>query len=134
MDIAMIKALVKTTNAMLRGLGYTTFTSHYQVGIDGTHGVTIATNCNGFSLMALYSGFIIAFFIPVITKLWALLIGNLVIFFLNTIRLALLAIVVKTNPAMLEFHHKYTFTLLMYGVIIFMWWYWSAKYRINEVV
>ncbi len=122
-DEWLIRNLINATALVLQTLGFEVFQTFNRVGIDGTHGITIAFNCNGLSLMAVYSGFLIAYPLNLKTRLIALLSGNLIINALNVLRLVLLSIIVHLSPDSLAFHHKYTFTIVVYSAIVILWYY-----------
>lgn len=129
-DHYLINHLVVSTQYILNSLGYTTFMYADAVGVDGTHGVLIGTPCNGLSLFALFSGFIIAFPGRFVQKLIFIPIGILIIHVLNILRVVGLALVVVYQPDSLSFNHKYTFTIIIYTCIFFMWMLWVKKFAI----
>lgn len=89
--------------------------------------IGIARNCNGLAVMALFSGFLIAFPVAAKQKYLPLLLGNLTILLANFIRVAALAAIYLYYPSYLDFNHKYTFTLLMYGLVFGMWYFWLKQ-------
>lgn len=97
------------------------------VGIDGTHGLWIGDPCNGLTLFALFTIFIVAFPGPWKHKLWFIPVGITVIHFLNVMRITALCVIVLKRPEWLDFNHTYTFQLLMYGFIFGLWWIWIQK-------
>lgn len=127
-DNFLIDHLVNSTYFALELIGYTAFTYADAVGVDGTHGVLIGAPCNGLELFALFSGFIILFPGKLIHKLIYIPIGLLIIHLLNIIRLVGLALVVVYSPDSLAFNHKYTFTIMVYGVIFLLWVVWIKKF------
>jgi exosortase/archaeosortase family protein len=78
--------------------------------------------------VALYTGFLIAFPGNIKSKLYFIGIGTLVIWILNIIRIAALAMLDTISREWTEFNHTYTFTLVMYGVIFLTWYIWLNKY------
>ena len=127
-DHFLIQHLVSATSLILDFIGYETFQYADAVGIDGTHGVLIGAPCNGIELFALFFGFIVIFPGKIIDKLIYIPIGLLVIHLLNIIRLVSLALVVLYSPDSLDFNHKYTFTIIIYGIIFLMWMLWVKKF------
>lgn len=89
--------------------------------------IGIARNCNGLAVMALFSGFLIAFPVAIRQKYIPLLLGNLLILLANFIRVAALAAIYLNYPSYLDFNHKYTFTLLMYALVFGMWYFWLKR-------
>jgi exosortase family protein XrtF len=128
-DQSFIGLIVQQTNYLLNLLGYKTFMvlqdRDFQViGIDGSNGVWIGSECNGLKLIALFAVFVIAYPGPVRHKLWFIPAGIIAIHFLNVLRVAFLAIISKTNSSWLAFNHSYTFTFLVYGFIFGLWVIW----------
>jgi len=98
------------------------------VGIDGTHGLYVADSCSGVSLMALFSGFIIAYPGKLLNKLIFIPIGIVTIHLINILRIVGLCLIVKYYPDSFEFNHHYTFTLVVYAYIFLLWIIWTNKY------
>lgn len=131
-DHFLINHLVGSTSFVLNLLGFTVFTYSDAVGIDGTHGVLIGAPCNGLSLFALFTGFIIIFPGKIIHKLLFISLGILIIHIFNILRLVGLSLVVLYDSESLEFNHKYTFTIIVYAVIFLMWIVWVNKFAIKK--
>jgi exosortase family protein XrtF len=128
LDHFLINHLVDATSMILNFIGFDTFQYADAVGIDGTHGVLIGAPCNGLELFALFTGFIIIFPGKISNKLVYIPIGVLIIHFLNILRLVGLAVVVLYYPDSLDFNHKYTFTIIIYGIVFLMWMMWVKKF------
>jgi len=127
-DNFLINHLVSATAFMLDIFGFITFQYADAVGVDGTHGVLIGHNCNGLSLFALFTGFILIFPGKFIHKLFFIPIGLALIHFLNILRLMGLAIVIVYYPNSLDFNHKYTFAIVIYSFVFFLWFLWVKKF------
>jgi exosortase family protein XrtF len=113
---------------LLEWLGYTINVSGQVIAIEGTSGVFVGDSCNSITLVALYTGFLIAFPGNIKSKLYFIGIGTLVIWILNIIRIAALAMLDTISREWTEFNHTYTFSLVMYGVIFLTWYIWLNKY------
>jgi exosortase family protein XrtF len=98
------------------------------LGIGGSDGVWIGDPCNGVSLFALFTGFILAFPGPWKTKLWFIPMGILAIHLINVIRVVALVIVEYYYPESLDFNHTYTFTVLVYSLVFVLWYWWIKKF------
>lgn len=128
-DNAVIGNTLNLSQKILGWMGYVTETSGNRImGIKGTPGLFIGDSCNGISLFALYSIFIIAFPGKIISKIIFIPAGILVIHFLNVLRVVVLAIVETYSYEWTEFNHTYTFTLIIYGFIFMMWLFWINKF------
>jgi len=104
-------------------------------GIDGTVGVWIGARCDGVSLFALFSGFVIAYPGQLVNKLIFIPLGILSIHIINIIRVVILCIIQHIDYTLLDFNHNYTFTSIMYTYIFILWYIWISKftnYKINN--
>jgi len=130
-DRPVIDSLIGITGYILRAVGYETIPIQdpsIQVrvaGIDGTTGVWVGDPCNGISLFALFIIFVVAYPGKWKHRLWFIPIGLLSIHLLNAVRIASLAIVLKYHPEWLNFNHDYTFTILVYSWVFFLWYTWT---------
>ncbi len=139
-DQKFIGSIIHTSNYILKGIGYTTFTvlqdRDYQViGIDGSNGVWIGSNCNAITLFSLFSVFIIAYPGRVKDKFWFIPLGILVIHLLNIVRVIALVLIAYYSPSSLDFNHTYTFTFIVYSFIFLLWMVWVNKFsvKLNQV-
>ena len=132
-DEVVIGNLVFLTKKLLHLLGYK-LTSYSDVAysnvvqIVDSLGVTVGAPCDGIVLLALFTVFIIAFPGSWKHKLWFLPAGLISIHLINVLRIAALAIIVDINPAWLDFNHDYTFTILVYAYVFFLWYIWVNKF------
>lgn len=134
-DQEFIGFLIRSANVVLNVLGYTTFMvlqdrDMQVIGIDGSNGVWVGSNCNAITLFSLFSVFIIAYPGNQKHKLWYVPLGILLIHLLNIIRVVSLAIIAYYNPYSLDFNHTYTFTFIVYGFIFYLWITWVNKFAI----
>jgi len=133
LDRAMIDNIIWATSNLLELLSFNLIGDFpfdegiRTVGIDGTHGVWVGDPCNGISLFALFTGFVLAYPGPVKHKLWYIPLGLILIHVINVIRVTALVMIVYYAPEYLEFNHTYTFTLFVYGFVFLMWWYWASR-------
>jgi len=87
-------------------------------------GVLIGPECDGLIVVSLFVFFIAVFPGPWKDKLWYIPAGTALLFFLNIIRISVLAYMVKASPEWLSFNHDYTFTILIYSVVFLLWYIW----------
>jgi len=126
LDSKLIAVLISQAETILTVLGYElleanpVWTSHF--GIINTSGVVIGNPCDGLSLFILYVSFIAVFKGKWWFKIGSILFGVAFIHFLNLIRIVALALIVRYYPTWLDFHHSYTFTLIVYASIFFIWY------------
>ncbi len=132
-DDIVINNLVYITKKLMTLLGFSlvSFSENmYQdvIQIDGSLGVTIGAPCDGIVLLALFTVFILAFPGPWKHKVWFLPLGLIAIHLINVLRIVALAIIVDMNPAWLDFNHDYTFTILVYAFVFYLWYIWVNKF------
>ncbi len=130
-DEYLIQFLVQMSEPILRTLGY--FVLPHGEGwintirIQGSNGVWISSNCDGFALIWVFTAVLI--FLPGkwFGKLAYLIFGGLIIEIFNVLRIVSLALVEHHYPQSLAFNHDYTFTVLVYSVVVGLWFFWLKK-------
>ncbi|MFB6258591.1 MAG: exosortase X [Flavobacteriales bacterium] len=133
LDRLVIENLILLAGLVLKGLGYELIPSPPEdvnirtIGIDGTHGLWIGDPCNGLTLFALFSIFVIAYPGPIRKKAWFIPLGLLSIHLLNVLRIVALSIIVSYDYAYLDFNHNYTFSIIVYGYVFLLWYLWAGK-------
>lgn len=91
--------------------------------------VVIENGCNGLVLMYLYAMFIVAFPGPTKHKYWYIPLGVFLIYWINIGRIVFLStMLLKYEKNVYEFHHKYTFQLVVYVFIFIFWVIWANRY------
>lgn len=98
--------------------------------IDNQPVVLVADECNGFELMALYIGFLLAFPGPWKWKAIFIPIGSVIIFLINVGREVILALNYKYFQESFDFNHKYTYVFVVYLAIFMIWRYWLNRFSV----
>lgn len=127
-DQIIIDNIIFLSVSFLNLIGYHTFEYAQTFGIDGSHGVFIGTPCDGLDLFMLFAGFIIIFKGKWLNKLLFITFGVITLHLINVLRVIALAVMAKVSPEILDFNHKYTFTILMYFIVFLGWVLWVRKY------
>lgn len=132
-DQKFIGTIIVSSEYILHWLGYITFSRlqdlDFQViGVDGSNGVWIGSNCNAISLFMLFVVFIIWYPGHQRSKLWFIPFGLITIHILNILRVVALALIAFYAPDKLAFNHSYTFTFLVYAYIFVLWIWWVNKF------
>lgn len=98
------------------------------IWVNGRPTLTVAKACNGLELIVLYLGFL--FCLPTNAKrLIAFVIaGPLIIYGLNVLRCAALAVMFYNNHYLADFAHHYIFKLVIYAIVFGLWIWYSKKY------
>jgi len=94
--------------------------------------VALATSCNGLVLFPLFSCFIFATHGNLKRKIIYVLIGCMLIYHVNILRIMGLLLVKIYRPESLDFNHKYTFTVLVYSFIFYLWYLWINFYAVSK--
>lgn len=128
-DMFVINTTISISKWFLELFNYSVFTGTERViGVDGTGGLWIGDNCNGITLFALFTWFIVAYKGKLKYKIPYILLGIISIELLNILRIVGLAILDTISRTWTEFNHTYTFTILIYGYIFLLWMIWVNKY------
>ena len=138
-DQKFIGQIIEAAEMILNILGYTTFKvlqdrDMQVLGIDGSNGVWIGSNCNAITLFSLFTVFILAYPGRQKPKFWFIPLGILIIHFLNILRVVSLALIARHAPSYLDFNHTYTFTFLIYAFIFLLWMIWVNRFSQKKVL
>lgn len=96
------------------------------------HGVWIGEPCNGIKIFGVFSIFIACFKGKVLNKIWFIVLGILILHFLNIIRIASLTYIAAVQPQWLHFNHNITFQVIIYGAMGGLWLIWIKKLSQTE--
>jgi exosortase family protein XrtF len=132
-DQKFIGLIIQSSEFVLNLIGFKTFKvlqdmDMQVVGIDGSNGVWVGSNCNAITLFSLFAVFILAYPGKQKNKWWFIPAGIIAIHILNILRVVALAIIANYKPQYLNFNHTYTFTFAIYAFIFFLWMVWVNKY------
>jgi exosortase family protein XrtF len=128
-DKAVIGNTMSISRTILGWMGYSVeIIGDRVMRIEGTPGLFIGDSCNGISLFALFSIFIVAFPGKISAKLFFIPAGIILIHLLNVMRVVILAIIETYSYQWTEFNHTYTFTAIIYACIFSMWLLWINKF------
>jgi len=131
---SIIKPQTIVSARLLHWVGYEieyAFLTHGCMGriwVNDATSVCVGSGCSGLELFFIFAGFILIFRGSIRSKFWFLPSGMLVILLLNILRIAGLSLILHHAPSYLDFNHKYTFVILVYGAIFLMWLWWVNKY------
>jgi exosortase family protein XrtF len=88
----------------------------------------IIEGCNAVSVIILFVAFVIAFTGRIRHTVGFIVVGILIVHFLNIIRIALLAIALYHYPESEHLLHGVLFPLVIYGVVFLLWVIWVNKF------
>lgn len=106
--------------------------NQYLLLMSGQPAVIVGIPCNGLVLYALFAGFVLAFPGPWRRKLWFIPAGMALIWGLNVVRVAALAINHHYAHQSVDFNHHYTFTFVVYGCIFGLWMLWAKRLAVPD--
>lgn len=132
-DQKFIGLIIRSVETVLSALGYRVFTVLQDrdlqvIGIDGSNGVWVGSNCNAITLFTLFVVFVVAYPGNQKDKLWFVPLGLLAIHVLNLLRVMALVLIAYYAPQYLDFNHTYTFTFLVYAFIFWLWILWTNRF------
>ncbi|WP_310391390.1 exosortase X [Hymenobacter sp.] len=130
LDAALCAHITKVSVAALHALGFDAAVAAANdrlVTMNGQSAVIVGVPCNGLVLYALFTGFVLAFPGPWRRKLWFIPAGIGLIWCLNILRVAALAINHHYAHQSLDFNHHYTFTFVVYACIFGLWMLWARR-------
>lgn len=102
------------------------------IGIDGSTGVWVGDPCSGLEIMVIFIIFMLAIPGPWKSKLWFIPAGLVLIHLINAIRVTVLAWLVSKDYSYLDFNHDYTFKVVIYTLIFFLWVLWVKKFALKK--
>lgn len=130
LDTALCIQISRASAALLHSLGFAATldsASPNVLQMNGQAAVIVGIPCNGLILYALFSGFVLAFPGPWQRKLWFIPLGIALIWILNVMRVAALALNHHYAHQSVDFNHHYTFTFVVYGCIFGLWMLWARR-------
>lgn len=135
-DQKFIGTIIESTDVILRMMGFKTFKVLQDrdvqvIGIDGSNGVWVGSNCNAISLFCLFAVFVLTYPGHQKSKLWFIPAGIIAIHFLNILRVTALVLIANFCPDYLDFNHTYTFTFIIYAFIFALWMLWVNRFSVK---
>jgi exosortase family protein XrtF len=88
----------------------------------------IIEGCNAISVIILFVSFVVAFSGKLKPTVLYILGGSLVIYVLNVVRIALLAVALFHFPDLENILHGVIFPLFIYGAVFILWIIWVRKF------
>ena len=101
------------------------FVNQRYVFINDIKSVIVDHSCNGLELFALFAGFMLISSGKVYARGLYLIVGILLIYIVNSLRIMLLGLNQIYNPESFEFNHKYLYLGAVYLLVILLWLLWT---------
>jgi len=122
--------VARQSAAILETLGYNTilFENHAREGvyltIKETSTVNIVEGCNSISVIILFVSFVIAFAEKFKKTFLFLLVGMVLVYVVNLIRISILVVALYKYPQHQEVLHSVVFPAIIYGMVFLLWIAW----------
>jgi exosortase family protein XrtF len=104
------------------------FEASMKVIYRGKYVARIIEGCNAISVIILFAAFIFAFASNWTKTIFYIVIGSLLVYVLNIIRIVLLVWAIYYYPEYQELLHGTIFPLFIYGVVFILWIIWVTKF------
>lgn len=88
----------------------------------------VIEGCNSISIIILFAAFIVAFAGPRAHTVLYILIGGLIIYYINILRIAFLTMMLYKYPNQQEVLHHLVFPAIIYGTTFLLWVLWVQKF------
>lgn len=122
--------VARQCTALLNTLGYNAQVMSHEtlptmkLYVEGEYLAHIIEGCNAVSVIILFAAFVIAFAQGFKKTFLFLLAGSVLIYSVNLIRIAVLAIALYRYPQQESFLHGVVFPAMIYGMVFLLWMLW----------
>lgn len=122
--------VAKQCNQIINQFGYNaqvipdTSQPMMQLYVNNTYVARIIEGCNALSIIVLFSAFIIAFRSTFKRTLFFVFAGSVLIYAVNLLRIAILAVALYEYPEQESLLHGVIFPGLIYGMVFLLWFFW----------
>ncbi|MFY0629784.1 MAG: exosortase family protein XrtF [Flavobacteriaceae bacterium] len=96
--------------------------------INGNYTARVIEGCNSLSIIILFLSFIFAFPGSLKSTILFGLVGGLIIYGVNILRIAFLTVMLYKYPNQQEFLHNLVFPAIIYGITFLLWVLWVHKF------
>lgn len=124
----------KQSGSILNALGYNTQILPHEnepslkLILESVYVARVIEGCNGLSILILFTSFIIAFSGKLKSTLLYLLVGSIILYVVNVLRIVILSIGIYSYPKESEFMHSVVFPAIIYGVMFLLWVFWVNRF------
>ena len=132
--------VAKQSEALISSFGYNAQILPHQselsmkLIVNDAYLARIVEGCNAISIIILFASFVLSFFGKLKLTLLYLLASAAIIYAMNIIRIAILAIGIYEYPEYTDFLHSIIFPLIIYGTVFILWLIWVRIYSRNHSV
>ncbi|MDT0686204.1 exosortase family protein XrtF [Zunongwangia sp. F225] len=118
------------SEALIKSFGYNSTVLPHQTEpsmklfVNEVYLARIVEGCNSVSIIILFTAFILSFFGRLKSTIIYILAGAVIIYAMNIIRIAILAIGLYEYPQYSSILHSVVFPLIIYGTVFILWVIW----------
>ncbi len=122
--------VAKQSSLVINGMGYDAMVTPHEsqptmkLYVNGEYLARIIEGCNAVSIIILFIAFVVAFAQKWKKTLLFVLAGSVLIYGVNLIRIAILAIALYKYPQYDAVLHKVVFPGIIYGMVFLLWMIW----------
>ncbi|NVK53093.1 MAG: exosortase family protein XrtF [Flavobacteriaceae bacterium] len=122
------------TVSVLRFLGYNVSSEQHiqelsiKLLVGNQYVARVIEGCNSISIIILFAAFVIGFSGPIRTTVIYLIVGSLLIYVINILRIAFLTMMLYKYPHQQVVLHNIVFPLIIYGTTFLLWVIWVKKF------
>ena len=124
---------VSVADLTCNGIQYLGFSSFYEphatefslnLFVDNVLLVRIIEGCNAISVIVLFVAFVVAFRTRFLPTLLFVVVGSLLIYYFNIIRIVGIVVGMQQYPSLTGFLHDILFPVIIYGFVFLLWVIW----------
>ena len=132
------KTVAKQTRGLLKIMGYNSEVKQHpeeismQLMVGSTYVGRIIEGCNSISIIILFISFIVAFAGELKATLIYILLGSILIYSVNIVRIAFIGLALYKFPQYQYALHIIIFPAIIYGITFLLWVVWVRNYAKNK--
>jgi len=132
------KTVANRSKEVLNFIGYKTEIEQHskevsmKLIINDTYVARVIEGCNAISIMILFISFIVAFANKFSITLLYIVVGSLIIYFTNILRISIIAIALYKYPSYENLLHNIIFPSIIYGITFLLWFIWVRKFSMKK--
>ncbi|AZQ62746.1 hypothetical protein EI427_11030 [Flammeovirga pectinis] len=127
-DSAITESIVFMSSFFINFFGGEAYHTASTLYINGIKSVFVGSPCNGLVIMVIFSSFVALTPGKVTTKIVYILVGLLIIYLSNTLRVIMLGYNYIQDLETFNFNHKYTYVIIVYSIVFALWMLWIEKF------
>ncbi|MBB6459685.1 archaeosortase/exosortase family protein [Flammeovirga kamogawensis] len=131
-DTAITESIVYMSSFFINLFGGEAYHTSSTLYINGIKSVFVGSPCNGLVIMVIFSSFVAITPGRLSTKIVYILVGLVIIYLSNTLRVILLGYNYIQDMETFNFNHKYTYVIIVYSIVFALWMLWIEKFSLMK--